>query len=195
MILPSDTALVDFVRRIGLGDQPALAARRRPASTSTATMHSLSSGLDFLRFPLLGPWSKVAARGDHPLLLAHPRLAAPRTHDGRGVPGAPLGPRDLREDLEAAAARQARRELPARVGRLHLDLRQAAVLGARRRGAEGVARLRLRRLQDGVRAPARAHRGGAAATCASASRSRPCGRARAAGSRSRPAAATEASTR
>ena len=57
VILPSDTALVEFVRRIGLGD------RLRWRATQTGfyvdrAFHPLSSGLDFLRFPLLSLWSK-----------------------------------------------------------------------------------------------------------------------------------------
>jgi protoporphyrinogen oxidase len=58
VILPSDTALVDFVRRIGLGGQLRWRATRTGFYVDRAT-HSLSSGLDFLRFPLLGPASKA----------------------------------------------------------------------------------------------------------------------------------------
>jgi protoporphyrinogen oxidase len=57
VILPSDTELVGFLRRIGLGD----GLRWRPTRTGfyvDRATHSLSSGLDFLRFPLLGFWSK-----------------------------------------------------------------------------------------------------------------------------------------
>ena len=57
VILPSDTALVEFVRRIGLGER----LRWRPTQTGfyvDRAFHPLSSGLDFLRFPLLGLWSK-----------------------------------------------------------------------------------------------------------------------------------------
>jgi protoporphyrinogen oxidase len=57
VILPSDTALVEFVRRIGLGES----LRWRPTQTGfyvDRAFHPLSSGLDFLRFPLLGLWSK-----------------------------------------------------------------------------------------------------------------------------------------
>ncbi len=107
--------------------------------------------------PAARPVEQVPAGGDDPLLLAHPRLEAARVDDRRAVPGASLRTRDLREDVEAAPARQARRELPARLGRVHLDLRQAAVLGARRGGAKRVARLRFRRLPRGLRPPARAH--------------------------------------
>lgn len=57
VILPSDSALIDFIRRIGLGD------RLRWHRTQTGyyvdrTFHSLSTGLDFLRFPVLGWWGK-----------------------------------------------------------------------------------------------------------------------------------------
>ena len=57
VILPSDTALVEFMRRIGLSD------RLRWRATQTGfyvdrAFHPLSSGLDFLRFPLLSLWSK-----------------------------------------------------------------------------------------------------------------------------------------
>ncbi len=58
VILPSDTALVDFVRRIGLGES----LRWRRTQTGyyvDRTTHPLSSGVDFLKFPLLGPWSKA----------------------------------------------------------------------------------------------------------------------------------------
>jgi protoporphyrinogen oxidase len=58
VILPSDTALVEFVRRIGLGSE----LRWRPTQTGyyvDRAIHPLSSGLDFLKFPLLGPWSKA----------------------------------------------------------------------------------------------------------------------------------------
>ncbi len=57
VILPSDTALVEFVRGIGLGE----ALRWRATQTGfyvDRAFHPLSSGLDFLRFPLLGLWSK-----------------------------------------------------------------------------------------------------------------------------------------
>ncbi|HWN07338.1 MAG TPA: NAD(P)/FAD-dependent oxidoreductase [Steroidobacteraceae bacterium] len=57
VILPSDTALVDFIRRIGLGGKLRWQATRTGFYVDRAT-HSLSSGLDFLKFPLLGPWSK-----------------------------------------------------------------------------------------------------------------------------------------
>jgi protoporphyrinogen oxidase len=57
VILPSDTALVEFVRRIGLGDRLRWRATRTGFYVDRA-FHSLSSGLDFLRFPLLGLWSK-----------------------------------------------------------------------------------------------------------------------------------------
>jgi protoporphyrinogen oxidase len=57
VILPSDTALVDFVRRIGLGEALRWRATRTGYYVDHAT-HSLSSGLDFLKFPLLGPVSK-----------------------------------------------------------------------------------------------------------------------------------------
>ncbi len=58
VILPSDTALVEFIRRIGLAD------RLRWRATQTGfyvdrAFHPLSSGLDFLRFPLLGLMSKA----------------------------------------------------------------------------------------------------------------------------------------
>ena len=58
VILPSDTALVEFVRRIGLGDRLRWRATRTGFYVDRA-FHPLSSGLDFLRFPLLGPWSKM----------------------------------------------------------------------------------------------------------------------------------------
>ena len=59
VILPSDTALVDFVRRIGLGEKLRWRATRTAGFYVDRTTHSLSSGLDFLKFPLLGPVSKA----------------------------------------------------------------------------------------------------------------------------------------
>lgn len=57
VILPSDHALIGFIRRIGLGD------RLRWRTTRTGyfvdrQFHSLSTGIDFLRFPVLGWWGK-----------------------------------------------------------------------------------------------------------------------------------------
>jgi protoporphyrinogen oxidase len=57
VILPSDTALVEFIRRIGLGGELRWRATQTGYYVDRAT-HPLSSGLDFLKFPLLGPWSK-----------------------------------------------------------------------------------------------------------------------------------------
>jgi len=57
VILPSDTALVEFVRRIGLGGSLRWRATQTGFYVDRA-FHPLSSGLDFLRFPLLGLWSK-----------------------------------------------------------------------------------------------------------------------------------------
>jgi protoporphyrinogen oxidase len=57
VILPSDTALVEFIRRIGLSDRLRWQATRTGFYVDRA-FHSLSSGLDFLKFPLLGLWSK-----------------------------------------------------------------------------------------------------------------------------------------
>ena len=57
VILPSDTALVEFIRRIGLGGELRWRATQTGYYVERAT-HPLSSGLDFLKFPLLGPWSK-----------------------------------------------------------------------------------------------------------------------------------------
>lgn len=57
VILPSDTFLLRFLRRIGLG------AQLRWQQTQTGyyvdgTSYPFNSGLDFLRFPPLGLWSK-----------------------------------------------------------------------------------------------------------------------------------------
>jgi protoporphyrinogen oxidase len=57
VILPSDTSLVEFIRRIGLGDRLRWRATRTGYYVDRQ-FHSLSSGLDFLRFPPLGLWSK-----------------------------------------------------------------------------------------------------------------------------------------
>ena len=57
VILPSDTALVEFIRHIGLGEALRWRATQTGYYVDRAT-HPLSSGLDFLKFPLLGLWSK-----------------------------------------------------------------------------------------------------------------------------------------
>ncbi len=75
VILPSDTALVDFVRRIGLGGTAPLARDadrflRRPR---------VSFALQRARFPALSaarPVEQVPPRGDHSLLLAHPKTGS-----------------------------------------------------------------------------------------------------------------------
>ncbi len=58
VILPSDAALVEFVRRIGLGESLRW-GRTQTGYYVDRTTHPLSSGIDFLKFPLLGPWSKA----------------------------------------------------------------------------------------------------------------------------------------
>ncbi len=58
VILPSDRSLIEFIRSIGLAKE----LRWRPTRTGfyvDRRFHSLSSGLDFLRFPLLGWLSKL----------------------------------------------------------------------------------------------------------------------------------------
>lgn len=57
VILPSDKSLVEFIRRLGLGDRLRWRATRTGYYVDRQ-FYSLSSGLDFLRFPLLGLWSK-----------------------------------------------------------------------------------------------------------------------------------------
>jgi protoporphyrinogen oxidase len=57
VILPSDSSLIEFIRRIGLTDRLRWRATRTGYYVDQQ-FHSLSSGLDFLRFPLLGMWSK-----------------------------------------------------------------------------------------------------------------------------------------
>ena len=57
VVLPSDTALLELIRRIGLGDK--LQWREtRTAYYVDRSFHSISTGLEFLRFPLLGLWNK-----------------------------------------------------------------------------------------------------------------------------------------
>lgn len=58
VILPSDRSLVGFLRRIGLGDRLQWHGTRTGYYVD-GRMWSLSNAWEFLRFPLLGPWSKV----------------------------------------------------------------------------------------------------------------------------------------
>ena len=86
VILPSDTALVEFIRRIGLAERLHWSPTRTGYYVDRQ-FHSLSSGLDFLRFPLLGLWSKFRLVLTILYCSTDQRLAPPGTHDGRGVPG------------------------------------------------------------------------------------------------------------
>lgn len=58
VILPSDRSLIAFLGRLGLSDK----LNWRPSGTGYFVgreMYSLTTGLDFIRFPLLGPISKL----------------------------------------------------------------------------------------------------------------------------------------
>jgi len=57
VILPSDAALIAYLRDLGLGDELRWSATRTGYYVG-GRFYSLSSGFDFLRFPLLGPVSK-----------------------------------------------------------------------------------------------------------------------------------------
>jgi protoporphyrinogen oxidase len=57
-ILPSDTHLIGLLKDVGLSEQ----LRWRRTLTGfyvDERLHSVSSGLEFLRFPLVGPWGKL----------------------------------------------------------------------------------------------------------------------------------------
>ena len=58
VVLPSDAELIGFIRRIGLGDRLQWRASRTGFYVDRK-FHPMTSGLDFLRFPLLDPWSKA----------------------------------------------------------------------------------------------------------------------------------------
>ena len=192
VILPSDTALVEFMRRIGLGDR----LRWRPTQTGfyvdRAVPSALAAALDFLRFPLLGLVEQVPPRRDHPLLLAHQRLEAAR------------GQVTVEDFLVRYSGRATFEKIwkPLLLAKLGENYRRVSAVfiwtyvkrlfSARDAAAQKEsARLRVGRLPHGVHAAARAHRARSAASCASGSRSSPCARARAAASRSRPAARAE----
>ena len=147
------------MRRIGLAD------RLRWRATQTGfyvdrAIHPLSSGLDFLRFPLLNLWSKFR--------LAATILYCSRINDWRHLEGMTVeeflvrhsGRATFEKMWKPAPARKARRKLPPRVGRLHLDLREAALFGPRRRRAERAPRLRVGRLSHRIQPPARADQPG-----------------------------------
>lgn len=57
VILPSDTSLLEFIRRLGLTDHMRWRATRTGYYVDRQ-FHSLSSGIDFLRFPPLNLWNK-----------------------------------------------------------------------------------------------------------------------------------------
>lgn len=58
VILPSDRALIEFMRRIGLGDCLQWRSTRTGYFVG-GRLWSLSNGMEFLRFPLLGLTSKI----------------------------------------------------------------------------------------------------------------------------------------
>ena len=58
VVLPSDAALIGFIRRLGLGDRLQWRAGRTGFYVDRK-FHAMTTGLDFLRFPLLGPASKL----------------------------------------------------------------------------------------------------------------------------------------
>lgn len=81
VILPSDRSLIALLRRIGLEDQ----IRWRKSGTGyyvDGRIHPFDSTADFLRFPLLGPWSKAR--------LAATILGCSRITDWRGLEEIPV---------------------------------------------------------------------------------------------------------
>ncbi len=58
VVLPSDAALIGFIHRIGLGDRLQWRAARTGFYVDRR-FHPMTTGVDFLRFPLLGPLSKL----------------------------------------------------------------------------------------------------------------------------------------
>ena len=73
---------------------------------------TVSSGLEFLKFPPLGLVSKLRLAGTI-LIAVGSVTGGPSSRDGRAFPGPHQRATDLREVLGAAAARQARRALQA----------------------------------------------------------------------------------
>jgi protoporphyrinogen oxidase len=80
-VLPSDTHLIDFLRDIGLGDQLHW-ARTLTGFYVDQRFYSVSSGMEFLRFPLVGVLGKLR------LMLTI--LYCARLHDWRRLEKIPL---------------------------------------------------------------------------------------------------------
>ncbi len=119
--------------------------RCRTASSSCASRRWASS-------------TRLRLARHHPLRVAHPRLAAAGAHPRRGLAArAGRATRTFEKIWLPAAARQARRELPRHLGRVHLGDDRPHVRGAPHGAQEGDVRLRARRL--------RAHPGPLRARC------------------------------
>ena len=81
VILPSDTALLRFVRDIGLGDELRW-VRSRTGYFVDGAFHGLSNNAEFLKFPPLSLWSK--------LRLAYTILHCARLRDWQALEKVPL---------------------------------------------------------------------------------------------------------
>ena len=124
VILPSDSALLALLRRIGLGER----LRWQPDPDRLLRRRALLLDQQRSRVPALSAARSAeqgAARRDDPAVLADPRLAEARAADRRAVSGAYQRATHVREVLEAVAAREAGRAIPACLGGLHLDVHHA----------------------------------------------------------------------
>ena len=132
-------------RRAALGDDAGPASTPTDSSTRCPTAR-------FSAVPAARP-DRQAAPGRHDLLrLADRRRAAARESLRRRLADATVGQPHLAGSLAAAAARQARRQLAARLGRVHLGDHPPHVRRAAHGAEEGDVRLRRGRLRAHPRA-------------------------------------------
>ncbi len=156
--LLSDSSLRTVLDELGLADELRWVETRTGCYTD-GRLYSVSNTAEFLRFPPLGIVDK--------LRLGWTIFHASRIDDWERLEQIPvedwlveaLRPAHLRQVLEAAAALQAGRELPDRIGRVHLGDHPAPVRRPPYRTQEGDVRLRRGRLRPGPVPFRRAARG------------------------------------
>ena len=131
-ILTSDSALLQLIDDLGLTSELQW-TETKTGFFANDNLYSMSSALDFLRFPPLNLWQKAR--------LALGILYASRIRDGRPLEkllasewltkifGAAELPQDVGAAIEVQAWRLPRRD----VGGIHLDLHCAILLDARKR--------------------------------------------------------------
>ena len=144
--LLSDTRLRGLLEEIGLEHQMRW-VETKTGFYSGGQLHSMSTSLEFLRFPPLSMWERMRLGGTIFSGLEASQLEAAGKNSGGRLAAALVGPRRIREDLAAAVAGEAGRGLSQDVGRVHLGPHAAHVQGPPQRPEKGNVRLRAGRIR------------------------------------------------